>query len=344
VKTSNLCSEITLPTGTDQHGQERTAVCCLSSLNLETWAEWKDNPLFIEDAMRFLDNVLQDFIDRAPDSMERARYSAARERSVGLGVMGFHSFLQALNVPFEGVIAKVWNKRMFAHIRAQADAASRKLAEERGPCPDAADFGVMERFSNKIAIAPTASISIIAGNASPGIEPIAANVFLQKTLSGSFTVRNRHLQKLLAARGRDTDDVWSSITLRQGSVQHLDFLTEQEKAVFKTALELDQRWVVEHAADRTPFICQSQSVNIFLPANVHKRDLHEIHMMAWRRGLKSLYYCRSLSIQRADTVSDAPLAASASPAIPQAENDLAPLPLVARAATASNYEECLACQ
>jgi ribonucleoside-diphosphate reductase alpha chain len=344
VKTSNLCSEITLPTGMDQHGRERTAVCCLSSVNLETWFEWKDHPLFIEDTMRFLDNVLQDFIDRAPEGMAKAKYSAMRERSVGLGVMGFHSFLQSQNVPFEGVIAKVWNKRMFVQIRAQTDAASRLLAEERGPCPDAADYGIMERFSNKMAIAPTASISIIAGNASPGIEPIAANVFLQKTLSGSFTVRNRHLQKLLEARGQDNEDIWSSITLNKGSVQHLDFLTEHEKAVYKTAFELDQRWVVEHAADRTPYICQSQSVNVFLPANVHKRDLHEIHMMAWKRGCKSLYYCRSLSIQRADTVSDMLKESARSPELAPA-NDMAPMKLVARsAATATNYEECLACQ
>ena len=343
VKTSNLCSEITLPTGMDHHGKQRTAVCCLSSLNLETWFDWQDHPTFIEDVMRFLDNVLQDFIDRAPDGMERAKYSAARERSVGLGVMGWHSFLQALNVPFESVIAKVWNKRIFAQLRKQADAASRLLAEERGACPDAAEYGIMERFSNKIAIAPTASISIIAGNASPGIEPIAANVFLQKTLSGSFTVRNRHLQKLLEKRGQDNEDVWSSITLNKGSVQHLDFLTDQEKAVYKTAFELDQRWVVEHAADRTPFICQSQSVNVFLPANVHKRDLHEIHMMAWKRGVKSLYYCRSLSIQRADTVSDTLKGSAGSPAL-AAANDMAPLPLAARSATPMNYEECLACQ
>ncbi|MCQ8279703.1 ribonucleoside-diphosphate reductase subunit alpha [Acetobacteraceae bacterium KSS8] len=333
VKTSNLCAEITLPTGIDQHGEQRTAVCCLSSLNLETWFEWKDHPLFVEDVMRFLDNVLQDFIDRAPDEMARAKYAAARERSVGLGVMGFHSFLQSQNVPFESVIAKVWNRRMFAQIRAQADAASRMLAEEKGPCPDAAEYGVMERFSHKLAIAPTASISIITGATSPGIEPIAANVFLQKTLSGSFTVRNRHLQKLLAEKGRDTDEIWSSITLAKGSVQHLDFLSQQEKDVYKTAFELDQRWVIEHAADRTPFICQSQSVNLFLPADIHKRDLHQIHMLAWKRGMKSLYYCRSLSIQRADTVSDMltkPISVDG-PAKPAATST-------------TNYEECLACQ
>jgi ribonucleoside-diphosphate reductase alpha chain len=341
VKTSNLCSEIMLPTGVDQHDQQRTAVCCLSSLNLESWFEWQNHPLFIEDVMRFLDNVLQDFIDRAPPGMERARYSAMRERSVGLGVMGFHSFLQSQNVPFESVIAKVWNKRMFAHIRAQADAASRMLAEERGACPDAADYGIMERFSHKLAIAPTASISIIAGNSSPGIEPIAANVFLQKTLSGSFTVRNRHLQKLLAATGKDTDEVWSSITLNKGSVQHLDFLTEQEKAVYKTAFELDQRWVIEHAADRAKYICQSQSVNIFLPANVHKRDLHQIHLLAWKKGVKSLYYCRSLSIQRADNVSEKVERPAEFSGV---ANDQGTLPLVAAAPKAANYEECLACQ
>ena len=353
VKTSNLCSEITLPTGVDQYGKQRTAVCCLSSINLESWFEYKDHPLFVEDIMRFLDNVLQDFIDRAPEGMEKAAYSAMRERSVGLGVMGFHSFLQSQNIPFESVIAKVWNIRMFKHIRTQADAASRVLAEERGPCPDAADFGIMERFSHKIAIAPTASISIIAGNSSPGIEPIAANVFLQKTLSGSFTVRNRHLQKLLEAKGMDTDEVWSSITTTKGSVQHLDFLSDQEKAIYKTAFELDQRWVIEHAADRTPYICQSQSVNVFLPADVHKRDLHQIHMLAWKRGMKSLYYCRSLSIQRADAVSEKAISPDeiiqrAAPLDREADPHHAALPLIEMAnrgaAKPIDYEECLSCQ
>ena len=353
VKTSNLCSEITLPTGTDQHGRDRTAVCCLSSLNLETWFEWKDDPDFIPDVMRFLDNVLQEFIDTAPDSMAKAKYSAMRERSVGLGVMGFHSFLQAQNVPFESVIAKVWNKKMFRHIREQADAASRLLAEERGACPDAAEYGFQERFSNKIAIAPTASISIICGGASPGIEPIAANVYNHKTLSGSYIVRNPHLKRVLAKHGRDDEDTWTTITVNKGSVQHLEFLTEPERATFKTAFELDQRWVVEHAADRTPYICQSQSLNLFLPANVHKRDLHQIHVMAWKRGVKSLYYCRSLSIQRADTISEK-VAAQPSLGLAAANvaNDVtAPLPLVAAAAaavaaaggSATNYEECLSC-
>jgi len=350
VKTSNLCSEITLPTGRDQHGMERTAVCCLCSLNLETWFEWSAHPSFIEDVMRFLDNVLQDFIDRAPPGMEKARYSAMRERSVGLGVMGFHSFLQALNLPWESVMAKVWNKRIFRHIRSQADAASYVLAEERGACPDAAEYGVMERFSHKLSIAPTASISIIAGNSSPGIEPIAANVFLQKTLSGSFSVRNRHLQKLLAEKGMDTEEVWSSITLRQGSVMHLGFLSDEEKAVYKTAFELDQRWIVEHAADRAAFICQSQSVNVFLPANVHKRDLHQIHFMAWKKGVKSLYYCRSLSIARADAVSEKAVGPVAFEGVAgvAANDGQGSLPLVAAAAAGAGgrveYEECLACQ
>jgi ribonucleoside-diphosphate reductase alpha chain len=257
VKMSNLCRKITLPTGIDHHGKDRTAVCCLSSLNLEHWFDWHQHPTFIEDVMRFLDNVLQDFIDRAPVEMVKARYSAMRERSVGLGVMGFHSFLQANGVPWESVIAKSWNRSMFKHIREQADDASYLLASERGPCPDAAEWHVHKRFSCKMSLAPTASISIIAGNSSPGIEPITANVFLLKTLSGSFAVRNRHLQMLLASKGQDTAEVWSSITLKAGSVRHLGFLTEQEKAVFKTAFELDQRWVIEHAADRTPFICRA---------------------------------------------------------------------------------------
>ncbi|GAN61336.1 ribonucleoside-diphosphate reductase [Acetobacter cibinongensis] len=340
VKTSNLCAEITLPTGIDHHGKQRTAVCCLSSLNLETWDEWKDNPQFIEDVMLFLDNVLQDFIDRAPAEMEKAAYAAMRERSVGMGVMGFHSFLQAKNLPFESVMAKVWNKKIFQHIREQADAASRKLADLRGACPDAAEYGVHERFSNKMAIAPTASISIIAGNASPGIEPIAANVFLQKTLSGSFTVRNRHLQKLLQQKGKDTDEVWSHITLNKGSVQALDFLTQDEKDVYKTAFELDQRWIIEHAADRQPFICQAQSINIFLPADVHKRDLHQIHYMAWKKGIKSLYYCRSLSIQRADTVSNVLTAAD----VLAAEDAQRAAVVVPPTAASTDYDECLSCQ
>ncbi|WP_404382923.1 ribonucleoside-diphosphate reductase subunit alpha [Caenispirillum salinarum] len=345
VKTSNLCAEITLPTGRDHMGMDRTAVCCLSSLNLETWEEWKDEPRFIEDVMRFLDNVIQDFIDRAPDSMMKARYSAMRERSVGLGVMGFHSFLQKNRIPFESVMSKVWNRTIFKHIKAGVDAASRALAVERGPCPDAADYGMMERFSHKTAIAPTASISIICGGTSPGIEPVAANSYTHKTLSGSFNVRSPYLKALLAEKGRDDEDTWTSITVREGSVQHLDFLSDDEKAIFKTAFELDQRWVVDLAADRTPFIDQSQSVNIFLPANAHKRDLHQLHFQAWKKGVKSLYYCRSKSIQRAEVVADK--------AVPDGLRDLVASAALPSGANPSNgggkddgpdYDECLACQ
>jgi len=303
VKTSNLCSEITLPTGIDHLGKDRTAVCCLSSLNLEYYEEWKDNLTIIEDIMRFLDNVLQDFIDNAPDSMVKAKYSAMRERSVGLGVMGFHSFLQTKNVPMESAMAKVWNKKIFQKIKVEVDTSSKKLAIERGACPDAAEVGIMERFSNKMAIAPTASISIIAGNSSPGIEPFAANSFTQKTLTGSFNVRNKNLVKLLEAKGKNTDDIWSSITTNEGSVQHLDFLDEHEKLVFKTAPEIDQRWVIDLSAERSEYICQAQSLNVFLPGNVSKKVLHDIHFRAWQKGLKSLYYCRSTSVQRADKVS-----------------------------------------
>lgn len=329
VKMSNLCSEITLPTGLDPWGKQRTAVCCLSSLNLENFLEWQDHPTFIEDTMRFLDNVMTDFIQKAPNDMERAKYSAMRERSIGLGVMGFHSFLQGQMIPIEGVMAKVWNKRMFAHIKRQADAASVKLAHERGPCPDAAEYGIMERFSNKIAIAPTASISIITGGASPGIEPVAANAYTHKTLSGSHSVRNPYLAKLLEEKGRNDEDTWSEITLNSGSVQHLDFLTQDEKDVFKTAFELDQRWLIEHAADRTPFVCQSQSLNVFLPADVHKRDLHQIHMMAWKKGVKSLYYLRSMSVQRAES---------------NATKEIGKAKPTTQVTETNKYEECLACQ
>lgn len=337
VKMSNLCSEITLPTGRDHLGNDRTAVCCLSSLNLEKFEEWQNHPTFIEDIMRFLDNVLTDFIDKAPDTMQRAKYAAMRERSVGLGVMGFHSFLQSKMLPMEGVMAKVWNRRMFQHIKTQADDASVKLAHERGACPDAADYGVMERFSNKMAVAPTASISIICGGASPGIEPIAANAYTHKTLSGSFPVKNKFLKALLAEKGIDNDDTWSSIFTNEGSVQHLDALSLEEKDVFKTAFEIDQRWIIEHAADRTPFVCQAQSVNIFLPANVHKADLHAIHYQAWKKGCKSLYYCRSKSIQRAE--SDASWKRSMEDK--QSEDEQGAL---GDGTGGSMYEECLACQ
>ncbi|MAM33857.1 MAG: ribonucleoside-diphosphate reductase subunit alpha [Micavibrio sp.] len=331
VKMSNLCSEITLPTGKDHLGNDRTAVCCLSSLNLEKFDEWQDHPTFIEDVMRFLDNVLSDFIAKAPDSMKRAKYAAMRERSVGLGVMGFHSFLQSKMIPMESVMAKVWNRRMFQHIKRQADDASQTLAHERGACPDAADYGIMERFSNKMAIAPTASISIICGGASPGIEPIAANAYTHKTLSGSFPVRNKFLEALLEEKGINNEDVWSGIFTNEGSVQHLDELTQDEKDVFKTAFEMDQRWLIEHAGDRTPFVCQAQSLNVFLPANVHKKDLHQIHFDAWKKGVKSLYYCRSKSIQRAESHASW-------------QRTKGTEPMQGELAEENKYEECLACQ
>jgi len=329
VRQSNLCSEITLPTGVDHLGNDRTAVCCLSSLNAEKFLEWKDDPRFLEDIFRFLDNILQDFIERAPDEMERAKYSAARERSVGLGLMGFHSFLQRLNVPFESAMAQSWNKRMFQHIRQGADKASVKLAEERGACPDAGENGVKARFSHKLAIAPTASISIICGGTSAGIEPIPANVYTHKTLSGSFTVKNPYLEQVLEEKGQNTPTIWSSILEHEGSVQHLDCLDELEKDVFKTAFELDQRWVIEHAADRSPYICQAQSLNLFLPGDVNKWDLHMLHWSAWEKGVKSLYYCRSKSVQRA-----AYAGSGEKDEMSKAMGDAAP----------KDYDECLACQ
>ncbi len=331
IKTSNLCSEITLPTGEDHLGQSRTAVCCLSSLNAENFQEWSKDKQFIPDIMRFLDNVLEDFIQRAPDEMSKAKYAAQRERSVGLGVMGFHSFLQANMIPWESVMAKVWNKRIFTHIKEGVDLASVALANERGACLDAAECNINERFSNKTAIAPTASISIICGGTSPGIEPIAANSFTHKTLSGSFNVRNRHLDQLLDEKGQNTDDVWSSIVTSGGSVQHLDFLSDDEKSVFKTAFELDQRWLIDLAGDRAPLIDQAQSLNVFLPANIHKKELHQVHYQAWKKGIKSLYYCRSLSIQRAEKDDDSDTKAAIEKAM-------------VAAAEENEYEECLSCQ
>jgi len=331
VSTSNLCSEITLPTGRDHLGADRTAVCCLSSLNLETWDEWNKDKQFIEDVMRFLDNVLSDYIARAPDEMARAKYSAERERSVGLGVMGFHSFLQARGLGFEGAMAKSWNLKIFKHIRAQVDQASMMLAKERGPCPDAADMGVMERFSCKMAIAPTASISIIAGGTSACIEPIPANIYTHKTLSGSFSIKNPYLEKLLAAKSKDSDKVWNSILEQGGSVQHLDFLTAEEKDVFKTSFEIDQRWLIELAADRTPFIDQAQSLNLFIPADVDKWDLMMLHFRAWELGIKSLYYLRSKSVQRAGFAGGV-------------EADNTPELKEIQITSTTDYDECLACQ
>ncbi|MDC0858730.1 ribonucleoside-diphosphate reductase subunit alpha [Pelagibacteraceae bacterium] len=335
VKTSNLCSEITLPTGIDNDGKERTAVCCLSSLNLDTYDQWKDNDQFVEDVMRFLDNVMTDFINRAPDEFANAKYSALRERSVGLGVMGLHSYFQQKNIPFGSVMSKVWNKKIFSNIQEKVDAASVSLAEERGACPDAAEYGIKERFSNKTAIAPTASISIICGGSSPGIEPIAANSFTHKTLSGSFNVRNKYLKKILKKYEKDTDEVWSTITTNQGSVSHLDFLTPEEKDIFKTAFEIDQRWIIELGADRTPHISQAQSINVFIPADIHKKELHDIHFQAWKKGLKSLYYCRSKSIQRAENVNKG-TSTDVTKNVYSKENE--------SNNKDNNYEECLSCQ
>ncbi|HKJ72510.1 MAG TPA: ribonucleoside-diphosphate reductase subunit alpha [Alphaproteobacteria bacterium] len=331
VTTSNLCSEIMLHTGRDHLGHKRTAVCCLSSINAEKYFEWKDDPMFVEDIMRFLDNVLQSFIDTAPESMANAVYSATRERSVGLGLMGFHSFLQSQGIPFESAVAKAWNIRLFKHIRAGADAASVTLAEERGPCPDAEERGVKARFSHKMAIAPTASISIICGGTSPCIEPIPANVYTHKTLSGSFTVKNPHLQTLLAEKGADTPEIWHSILQHEGSVQHLDCLSDDEKACYRTAFEIDQRWIVELAADRTPYVCQGQSINLFLPGDVDKWDLMMLHWKAWELGVKSLYYCRSKSVQRASFAGV------------EADNTRV-LPTKPLVSAPTDYEECLACQ
>ncbi|HEX7821762.1 MAG TPA: ribonucleoside-diphosphate reductase subunit alpha [Sphingobium sp.] len=332
VSTSNLCSEITLPTGRDHLGNDRTAVCCLSSLNVETWDEWKDDKLFVEDVMRFLDNVLQDYIDRAPPEMSRAKYAASRERSVGMGIMGFHSFLQQRNIPFESALAKSWNLKIFKHINAKANEASMMLAQERGPCPDAADQGVMERFSCKMAIAPTASISIICGGTSACIEPIPANIYTHKTLSGSFIVKNPYLEKLLQAKSKDSTNVWNSILEKGGSVQHLDFLSQDEKDTFKTSFEIDQRWLLELAADRTPYIDQAQSLNLFIPADVEKWDLLMLHFRAWELGIKSLYYLRSKSIQRAGFAGGV-----------EADNT-SEAPKIELSAESTDYDECLACQ
>lgn len=327
VRQSNLCSEIMLATGVDHKGMDRTAVCCLSSVNAEKFLEWKKEEMFLEDIFRFLDNVLEDFINRAPPEMARAVYSAKRERSVGLGLMGFHSFLQSQGVPMESATAKSWNNAMFKHLRRGADAASVKLAKERGPCPDAADCGVMARFSHKLAIAPTASISIICGGTSAGIEPIPANIYTHKTLSGSFPVKNPFLEQVLEGLGKNTPAVWTSILEHEGSVQHLDFLSEHDKLVFRTAFEIDQRWVIELAADRTPYICQSQSLNLFLPADIDKWDLHMLHWSAWEKGLKSLYYCRSKSVQRAQFAGSE-------------RGEKAGVQMREK----TDYEECLACQ
>jgi ribonucleoside-diphosphate reductase alpha chain len=299
VHQSNLCSEIILPTN-----EQRTAVCCLSSLNLETYDEWKDNKLFLKDVAEMLDNVLNFFIDNAPDAIARARYSAQRERSIGIGALGFHAYLQRNGIAFEGVMAKVANNRIFKSIREGLNEANKQLGLERGEAPDAVGTG--NRFSHLMAIAPNASSSIIMGNTSPSIEPYRANAYRQDTLSGSFLNKNRWLDAIIKTKAKDENDyndIWSSIIANDGSCQHLDILDEAEKDVFKTSMEIDQRWVIELAGDRQQYIDQAQSLNLFFRPDAHIKYIHAIHFMAWKKGLKTLYYCRSEKIGKADKVS-----------------------------------------
>lgn len=301
VNQSNLCSEIILPTNKD-----RTAVCCLSSVNLEYFDEWSKNKQFLRDILEMLDNVLQKFIDEAPDSISRAKYSAMRERSVGVGALGFHAYLQRKGMPFESALAKSTNLRMFRHIRKGLDEANKQLGKERGEAPDAEGTGL--RCSHVMAIAPNASSSIIMGNTSPSIEPWRANAYRQDTLSGAFLNKNKYLDKLIKDKC-DVDDslnydkIWSSIIANDGSVQHLRCLDDYEKDIYKTSMEIDQRWVIEHAADRQQFIDQAQSLNVFFRPDANIAYLHAVHFLAWKKGLKTMYYCRSEKIGKADRVS-----------------------------------------
>ncbi len=296
VHQSNLCSEIILPTNED-----RTAVCCLSSLNLEHYDDWKKDPLFLKDVAEMLDNVLQYFIDNAPSYIERAKYSASRERSIGIGALGWHAYLQRNNIPWESPMAIGRNKQIFSYIRGKLNEANKELGKQRGEAPDATGTG--NRFSHLMAIAPNASSSILMGNTSPSIEPYRANAYRQDTLSGSHFTRNRYLDKIIRARKADTyDEVWSSIIANDGSVQHLDWLSEWERDVFKTSMEIDQRWVVQHAADRQEYIDQAQSLNVFFRPDSHVKYIHAVHFQAWKQGLKTMYYCRSDKIAKADKV------------------------------------------
>ena len=297
VNHSNLCSEITLATN-----EERTAVCCLSSVNLEYFDEWSKVPAFIPDLVRFLDNVLTYFIENAPNELERAKYSASRERSIGLGAMGFHAYLQKNEIPFESMQAAGVNMQMFQKIRTDADTETQRLAVERGACPD--DDSCSVRNAHLLAVAPNASSSIICGNTSPSIEPYRANAFTQKTKSGSYLMKNKFLETVLERYNSNDEQTWSSIIANKGSCQHLGFLSEEEREVFKTAVEINQAWIVEHASARQEFICQSQSVNLFFPPDVNKGDLHNVHMLAWAKNMKTLYYLRSEAIGRADNVSN----------------------------------------
>ena len=302
VHMSNLCSEITLFSGIDHLNKDRTAVCCLSSLNLELYEEWQDNSQFIEDILYFLDNVLDDFIKEAPHYLKSAIYSVIRERSIGLGVMGFHYYLQKNNIVFDSLIAKIHNKKIFKNIHEKVLLGAKNITKIRGSCPDAIEAGIEDRFINKMAIAPTASIAIICGQTSPSIEPIVSNAYTSKTLNGSFPIKNRYLEKLIEAKGLEDDVVWKDIISNNGSIQDLSYFSDHEKEVFKTAYEIDQRSIVDMAADRTPFICQSQSINLFFYADVHKSYLHEVHYSAWKKGVKSLYYARSLSLTRPENI------------------------------------------
>jgi ribonucleoside-diphosphate reductase alpha chain len=298
---SNLCSEIILPTN-----EERTAVCCLSSVNLENYDAWSKDPMFLKDMAEMLDNVLQFFIDNAPDSVARAKFSATRERSIGIGALGFHAYLQKKGIAWESAIAKGANMRMFRLIRSKLDEANLQLGKSRGEAPDAKGTG--KRFSHVMAIAPNASSSIIMGNTSPSIEPFRANAYRQDTLSGAFLNKNKYLDQLIKAKCEedsklDYDETWSSIIANDGSVQHLKCLTDDEKYIYKTSMEIDQRWLIEHAADRQSFIDQAQSLNLFFRPDVNIKYLHAIHYLAWKQGLKTLYYCRSEKLGKADRVS-----------------------------------------
>lgn len=301
IKQSNLCSEIILPTDKD-----RTAVCCLSSVNLEYYDEWKDDPLFLKDIAEMLDNVLSYFIEHAPAVVHRAKFSASRERSIGIGALGWHAYLQKNNIPWESALAVGKNKRIFKGIREQLDRANFALGKERGEAPDCAGTG--RRFAHVMAIAPNASSSILMGNTSPSIEPYRANCYRQDTLSGAYLNKNKYLDKIINSACEadpkiDYQETWSSIIANDGSVQHLAFLDDWTKDVFKTSMEIDQRWLVQHAADRQEFIDQAQSLNLFFRPDVNVKYLHACHFMAWKTGLKTLYYCRSEKLAKADKVS-----------------------------------------
>lgn len=328
INQSNLCSEIILPTD-----KNRTAVCCLSSLNLEYFDEWSTNKQFLRDVLEMLDNVLQKFINDAPDYVARAKFSASRERSVGVGALGFHAYLQRNKLPFESALAKSVNIKMFKYIRTELDKANRDLAKERGEAPDAIGFGI--RCSHVMAIAPNASSSIIMGNTSPSIEPWRANAYRQDTLSGAFLNKNKYLDILLKKKCEEDDTLdyeklWSNIISNDGSAQQLKCLTDYEKDIFKTSMEIDQRWIIEHAADRQQFIDQAQSINVFFRPNSNIKYLHAVHFLAWKLGLKTMYYCRSEKIGRADKISK------------QIEREI--IKEIDISALTKNEDTCLACE